>query len=130
MMIGYHHSWWRGQSPSIYPPVLFPYASTERQNLFPIQIENALTAHPGISEGAAVAVPNPTYGEVVGAWIVREPGVGVQREEVRNAVSEKMSAQVGLAVTEHSPVGVLSDMVLTRDVAVAECTSMGVVYRG
>ncbi|RPD78859.1 acyl-CoA synthetase [Lentinus tigrinus ALCF2SS1-7] len=43
------------------------------ENLFPVQIENVLTAHPEIREAAVIAVPDPKYGEVVGAWLVREP---------------------------------------------------------
>ncbi|KAF8331382.1 acyl-CoA synthetase [Cantharellus anzutake] len=42
------------------------------ENLFPVQIENVLTAHPAIKEAAAVSVPDQKYGEVVGVWIVRE----------------------------------------------------------
>ncbi|TFK41613.1 hypothetical protein BDQ12DRAFT_678249 [Crucibulum laeve] len=66
------------------------------ENLFPVQIENALTAHPEIREAAAVAVPDPKYGEVVGAWIVREPGTNVSRDEVRRSVAASMNPQVRL----------------------------------
>ena len=64
------------------------------QNLFPVQIENALTDHPGIREAAAIAVPDTKYGEVVGAWIAREPGTDVSRAEVRRAVADAMNPQV------------------------------------
>jgi len=63
------------------------------ENLFPVQIENALTAHPGIREAAAVAVPDANYGEVVGVWIVREPGTHISRDDVRSCVSEVMNPQ-------------------------------------
>ncbi|KAF8999106.1 acetyl-CoA synthetase-like protein [Cyathus striatus] len=63
------------------------------ENLFPVQIENALTAHPEIREAAAVAVRDSKYGEVVGAWIVRETGSKISREEVRRSVSETMNPQ-------------------------------------
>lgn len=64
------------------------------ENLFPVQIENALTTHPGIHEAAAVAVPDTQYGEVVGAWIVRAPGHDdISKEEVRKAVSDAMNPQ-------------------------------------
>ncbi|TFK71890.1 acetyl-CoA synthetase-like protein [Pluteus cervinus] len=65
------------------------------ENLFPVQIENALTAHPHIREAAVVCVPDATYGEVVGAWIVREPGSNMAREEVRRSVTENMNPQNG-----------------------------------
>ncbi|TRM59781.1 acetyl-CoA synthetase-like protein, partial [Schizophyllum amplum] len=63
------------------------------ENLFPVQIENALTSHPGIREAAAIAVPDQRYGEVVGAWIVREPGTAVSQAEVRRAVADTMNPQ-------------------------------------
>lgn len=64
-----------------------------QQNLFPVQIENSLTAHPSIREAAAVAVPDAKYGEVVGAWVVREPRTTMSREDVRRSVAETMNPQ-------------------------------------
>ena len=64
------------------------------QNLFPVQIENILTAHPHIREAAVVAVPDSKYGEVVGAWIVREPQTAITKEETRRVVAEGMNPQV------------------------------------
>ncbi|KAG1815244.1 acetyl-CoA synthetase-like protein [Suillus subaureus] len=55
------------------------------ENLFPVQIENALTAHPCVREAAAVSV--------VGAWIVREPSTNISREDVRRTVAESMNPQ-------------------------------------
>ncbi|KAL4068580.1 hypothetical protein V8B97DRAFT_1873108 [Scleroderma yunnanense] len=63
------------------------------ENLFPVQIENALTAHSSIREAAAVSVPDAHYGEVVGAWIVLEPGTTMTREDVRKAVSDRINPQ-------------------------------------
>lgn len=59
-----------------------------------MQIENILTAHPSIREAAVVAVPDAKYVEVVGAWIVLEPGTKMTREEVRKVVSDGMNPQV------------------------------------
>ncbi|KAJ7600696.1 hypothetical protein C8J56DRAFT_911002 [Mycena floridula] len=63
------------------------------ENLFPVQIENALTTNPAIHEAAAVAVPDGKYGEVVGAWIVRAPGTSISAEEVRKTVADNMNPQ-------------------------------------
>ncbi|KAI0634863.1 acyl-CoA synthetase [Trametes polyzona] len=63
------------------------------ENLFPVQIENVLTAHPHIREAAVVSVPDPKYGEVVGAWIVREPESAISKEETRRVVAEGMNPQ-------------------------------------
>lgn len=64
------------------------------ENLFPVQIENTLTEHHSIREAAVVAVPDPKFGEVVGAWIVREPGTdALGREEIRALVRKSMNPQ-------------------------------------
>jgi len=70
------------------------------ENLFPVQIENVLTAEEGVLEAAAVAVPDDKYGEVVGAWIVRRSGNAgdaLTREAVRRAVTERMNPQTAPA---------------------------------
>ncbi|PPQ68924.1 hypothetical protein CVT24_007668 [Panaeolus cyanescens] len=62
-----------------------------------MQIENAITLHPAVREAAAVAVPDAKYGEVVGAWIVREPNTPesspITREQLREMVSRNMNPQ-------------------------------------
>lgn len=64
-----------------------------------MQIENVLTAHPSIREAAVVAVPDGVYGEVVGAWVVLEPGKPqLSRQGVRQVVSEGMNPQVRIQV--------------------------------
>ncbi|ETW75925.1 hypothetical protein HETIRDRAFT_436850 [Heterobasidion irregulare TC 32-1] len=63
------------------------------ENLFPVQIENVLSAHPSIIEAAIVAVPDVKYGEVVGAWIVSKPDGNLSREAVRKIVGEKINPQ-------------------------------------
>lgn len=59
-----------------------------------MQIENVLTEHADIREAAAVSVPCSKYGEVVGAWIVLEPGSELSREKVRDQVAQNMNPQV------------------------------------
>ncbi|KAG6831152.1 hypothetical protein H0H87_006082 [Tephrocybe sp. NHM501043] len=63
------------------------------ENLFPVQIENALMAQQGIEEAAVVSVPDETYGEVVGAWIVRRQGTSTSRESIRAVVAKSMNPQ-------------------------------------
>lgn len=64
------------------------------ENLFPVQIENALTSNPSILEAAVVSVPDEKYGEVVGAWIRLRAGAKLSRESVRKIVWESMNPQV------------------------------------
>lgn len=68
------------------------------ENLFPVQIENALTSNPQILEAAVVSVPDKRYGEVVGAWIKPKAGVTLSRESVRKIVWESMNPQVRVPV--------------------------------
>ncbi|EIW77226.1 acetyl-CoA synthetase-like protein [Coniophora puteana RWD-64-598 SS2] len=63
------------------------------ENLFPVQIENATTAHPLIREAAAIAVPDTKYGEVVGVWVAPHPGAQLSREDVRRQVAGSMNPQ-------------------------------------
>jgi acyl-CoA synthetase (AMP-forming)/AMP-acid ligase II len=68
------------------------------ENLFPVQIENALTSNSHILEAAVVSVPDKKYGEVVGAWIRPKAGVTFSRESVRKIVWESMNPQVCVPV--------------------------------
>ncbi|KAF7323872.1 hypothetical protein MKEN_00608600 [Mycena kentingensis (nom. inval.)] len=67
------------------------------ENLFPIQIEDTILTHldSSIEEAAVVAVPDPKYGEVVGAWIVRRKSASAKlsREEIRQTVWREMNPQ-------------------------------------
>lgn len=71
------------------------------ENLFPVQIENVLTAHPRIREAAVVAVPDAKFGEAVGVWIVRETegdndgakAMDIGAQDVRSWVKGKMNPQ-------------------------------------
>ncbi|RDB30266.1 putative acyl-CoA synthetase YngI [Hypsizygus marmoreus] len=63
------------------------------ENLFPVQIENALSEHDSVREAAVVSVPDVKYGEVVGAWIDREPGSSDSREVIRDFVAKSMNPQ-------------------------------------
>lgn len=53
-----------------------------------------MTAHPAIRQAVAVAVPDKKYGEVVGAWIVRDPDTSISKEEIRTLVAQSINPQV------------------------------------
>ncbi|KAH7915059.1 hypothetical protein BJ138DRAFT_1170179 [Hygrophoropsis aurantiaca] len=63
------------------------------ENLFPVQIENAVGCHQYVQEVAVVSVPDDKYGEVVGAWVVRQPNTIVSKEDIRRIVVENMNPQ-------------------------------------
>lgn len=43
------------------------------ENIYPLEIEERLAAHPDIQIASVIGVPNPKYGEVVGAFIALAP---------------------------------------------------------
>ncbi len=51
-------------------------------NVYPREVEEALTAHPDIDEAAVVGVPHPYSGQAVQAVVVRRPGSGITADEV------------------------------------------------
>ncbi|KAH9019411.1 acetyl-CoA synthetase-like protein [Lactarius hengduanensis] len=63
------------------------------ENLFPVQIENALTSHPSVLEAAVTSVPDKKYGEFVGAWIKPKASAKLSRENVRRIVWDSMNPQ-------------------------------------
>jgi acyl-CoA synthetase (AMP-forming)/AMP-acid ligase II len=44
------------------------------QNIYPVEVENALAEHPAVAEVAVVGVPDERWGETVAACVVFEPG--------------------------------------------------------
>ncbi|EEP76501.1 conserved hypothetical protein [Uncinocarpus reesii 1704] len=55
------------------------------ENIYPLEIEERLAAHPAISKAAVVGIPDSHYGEVVGAFISVEEGHPCPAaEELRN----------------------------------------------
>jgi len=64
------------------------------ENLFPVEIENALLEHEAIAEVAVVGIPDEKWGERV-ACFMRSPGHGTQpgEAELRAFVRERLSPQ-------------------------------------
>lgn len=44
-------------------------------NVYPSEVENALSGHPGVQEVAVIGVPDKQWGEAIHAVVVREPDV-------------------------------------------------------
>jgi acyl-CoA synthetase (AMP-forming)/AMP-acid ligase II len=45
------------------------------ENVYSVEVENALSAHPDVIEVAVIGVPDPVMGEKVGAVVLPQPGV-------------------------------------------------------
>jgi len=82
-----------------------------------------MTRHPAILEAAAVSVPDAKYGEVVSAWIVRQPDRIISRDEVRRCVSDNMNPQVSCPQTNRICILPLGNRHI-------ECSCLGLVRGG
>jgi acyl-CoA synthetase (AMP-forming)/AMP-acid ligase II len=51
-------------------------------NISPVEIDNILSRHPEIIEGATVGIPDKIYGDEVVAYVVQRTGSGLSREDV------------------------------------------------
>ncbi|MCP5056564.1 MAG: long-chain-fatty-acid--CoA ligase [bacterium] len=52
------------------------------ENIYPAEVENALSAHPGVADVAVIGMPSPKWGESVAAIVVRRPGTEVTEDDV------------------------------------------------
>jgi fatty-acyl-CoA synthase len=52
-------------------------------NVYPAEVEQALEAHPGVSEVAVVGVSDPEWGERVRAFIVKKSDADVDEEALK-----------------------------------------------
>jgi long-chain acyl-CoA synthetase len=51
-------------------------------NVFPAEVEAVLTDHPAVQQCAVVGVPHPHSGEAVKAFVVPQPGIAVEEDNI------------------------------------------------
>ena len=61
------------------------------ENIFSIEVENALYDHPAVLEAAVFGLPDPTWGERVAAAVVLRMGRSVSAEELRQHVRQRLA---------------------------------------
>jgi long-chain acyl-CoA synthetase len=57
---------------------------TGGENVYSIEVENALSTHPAVADVAVIGIPHPTWGEQVHAVVVPRPGAAVTAEELQD----------------------------------------------
>jgi long-chain acyl-CoA synthetase len=62
------------------------------ENVYPIEVENALCAHPGVQEAAVFGRPDAALGEVVHAAVVARPGVTLTERELKAFLNTRLAA--------------------------------------
>src|SRR5699024_9020983 len=56
---------------------------TGGMNVYSVEVENALAAHPDVADCAVVGVPHPSYGESIVAVVTPRAGAGITLEQLR-----------------------------------------------
>jgi fatty-acyl-CoA synthase len=52
------------------------------ENISSIEVERAIFSHPAVLECAVVAAPDPQWGEIPAAYVVRKPGASLTTDEI------------------------------------------------
>jgi fatty-acyl-CoA synthase len=61
------------------------------ENISSIEVEKAISSHPGVLECAVVAAPDDKWGEVPAAIVTCKPGVALTEEEIRLHLEQRLS---------------------------------------
>lgn len=61
------------------------------ENVYPAEIESVLHGHPAVAEAAVVGIPDPKWGEVGWAAIVRRPDATVSAEELEAYCRQRLA---------------------------------------
>lgn len=60
------------------------------ENVYPQEVETVLEEHPGVALAAVLGVPDPVFGEVGRAFVIREPGSDPSEQELRAFCKEHL----------------------------------------
>ncbi|MDI9624555.1 MAG: AMP-binding protein [Methanothermobacter sp.] len=61
------------------------------ENIYPREIEEFLHTMPGIKDVQVVGIPDEKYGEIVGAFVIKEEGADIKEEDVRDYAIERIA---------------------------------------
>lgn len=61
------------------------------ENVYSVEVENALVAFGGVMEAAVIGVPDEVMGQRVGAVVVAQPGITLDPIEIRQRLRDKLA---------------------------------------
>jgi long-chain acyl-CoA synthetase len=61
------------------------------ENIYPVEVEEVLSQHPGVAQVAVIGVPDERWGESVMAVVVRAPGSAFDASELGTFAAEKLA---------------------------------------
>ena len=64
---------------------------TGAENVYPIEVESALSEHPDVADVAVIGVPDERWGETVKAVVVRRPGSEITEDELLTWAKERIA---------------------------------------
>jgi len=91
---------------------------TGGENVYSVEVENALASHPAVSQVAVIGVPSEQWGEAVLAIVVPRPDAEVSEEELREWARERIAGYKVPKVIEfrHEPLPLSGAMkILKKD---------------
>ena len=62
------------------------------ENIYCVEVENALYDHPAVMDAAIVGIPHKTLGEEPGAVVTLKPGASATEQDLRAHVAERLAA--------------------------------------
>lgn len=64
---------------------------TGGENVYSIEVENAISTHPGVAQVAVIGIPDETWGEAVHAIVVPKPGCTLTAEDIRDHARQSIA---------------------------------------
>ncbi len=61
------------------------------ENVYPIEVEKTLAAHPDVAEAAVIGVDDEQYGQRLAAFVVLAPGAGATTDTLKQHVRENLA---------------------------------------
>ncbi len=60
-------------------------------NVYPVEVEDAINALPGVTESAVIGVPHPDFGEAVVAVVKLNAGAGMTESQMNSQLAERLA---------------------------------------